>query len=656
MFLLAVVSLVLLGGSFLVSVANSRAYLQEQLSAHAEDTATSLSLSLASVMERHDKALTDTMVNAIFDRGYYRRILVLDNHGVIVARRESAANVAEVPSWFIRFVVLTPPQAVSDIGNGWRISGQLIVESHPGFAYRDLWRIAQQELSLYLSVFVCVAVAGYFALRWITRPLAEMEGQAEAIYRRDFREIAVMPRTRELRRVVMAMNRMTRQLSELFSDLVRQVENLRQQAFVDSTTGLANQAAFDAQFRTLLSNSERRVHGALIILQLDDFAGVNSRLGRDQADQLLIQVASRFLKLQENMPETLVARRNGADFVAFVPSVDEPKAQECLKQLMDSVAALPTFRAHPEIRFFTGMAYADVASEPGELLPKASVAVRLARHSEGSGSHVLKASTHRRPELSLLGNSLDEWRSTLDYLLQREDIRLFYQPCVEQNGRLLHKEVLVRLERAGQVVAASAFIPLIEQFGWESRLDRLVVRNVVSYQSEAESLGIPMDVISVNLSPYSLLSNGFIEELQALLISAGSCLPYLQFEISESALTLAPQAVRRLARWLEQGGAGLMLDRFSMRQNSLSMLGSLPLRGLKVDAALVRDVETNPDNRFLLTTLRYVAHSRDMLLLADSVESSSQWQVMRDLKVDGGQGFLFGRPRPLEELPRGAEL
>ena len=645
--------LLLLVGGIGVSVMNSRAYIQEQLSVSAQNTAHSLALSIAPAMSRHDPILADTMIRAVFDQGYYRRIDLIDAEDKILVHYERASQANQVPTLLRHWIHLSPAVVTTTINAGWIIAGTLVVESDQSRAYQNLWRMVRQEFDLFASVMLFVGVFSYAALRWLTKPLAEIEAQAEAMYRRDFHEIQHLPRTRELRRVVLAMNRMSRQMRALVGDLLRQVEFFQHQAYVDTVTGLANQAAFDSELGSLLADVEKRMHGALIIFQIDAFSELNARLGRDAADQLLIQVAGRFLKLQEDHSDALVARRQGADFVAFLPNISRDSAEKVLNSLMASVRELPLARTVPNIMFYAGMSYTDVNGEPTQLLPKASLALRLAREGGVQGSHVLQADASHDGALAVLGHGLEVWKSRLDDLLQTDQLQLHYLPCVDLDNRLLHKEVLVRLVVENQVMAAASFIPLIEQFGWESRLDHLVVEKVLHYQMHAAALGLPLDCLSINLSPYSLKLPSFVDALIARIQQVPSVLPYLWFEVSESALVLAPQAVKRLAQWLDDHGSGLVVDRFVMRQSSLAMLGTLPLRALKMDSAMVRDTDKNPDQLFMLSTLLHVAHSRDMLLLADSVEFATQWKVMRQLHVDGGQGFLFGKPRPLEGLPEG---
>ncbi len=639
------------GTGFAVSLLQAQSSLQMQLSSAAEDTAHSLGLSLVPAMQGHDVALADTMIRAIFDRGYYRRIVLLNPRGQIVRQYQSSWNGEDVPAWFRHLLPLHPSSALTEIDGGWVAQGRLVVESSAGEAYRQMWTMAVREAQMDILVTLMLIMAAYGALRWITHPLYAIEGQAQAIVRRDFVEIKSMPHTRELRQVVQAMNHLSRQMRLLVADLISQVESLRQQAYVDPVTGLANQRAFDNALSARLADPEGRHSGAMIILQVDEFARLNARMGTDMADQLLVQIAGRFSHLLQEHPSALVARRHGADFVAFLPGLDKAAAEHELDALLRAVASLPLINEHQDVVYYAGMAYGDLDSEPGELLPRASVALRLARESGVRGRHILQASSLQSHALALLGHGLDSWRSRLDALLSGDHLRLFYQPCFDFSGALLHKEILLRLDVDGQLLMAAHLLPLVERLGWEGRLDLLVLDQVLSYQQDAASMGLPLDLLSVNLSPYSLRSPALLQALMRRLQQDRALLAKIQIEVAESALLLAPQAVRDFASWLEAAGSGLVIDRYAMHQQSLAVLGSLSLRALKLDMSLVRDVAENPDHRFLLSTMRHAAHSRDMLLLADSVESTDQWQILKDLKIDGGQGFLLARPMPLEVLP-----
>lgn len=643
--------LILLAGSFVVSVRHTQTFLEQQLHAHAQDTATSLGLSLAEPLARGDRIIAETMVSAIFDRGYYRRILVTDREGRVLVHRQSPLQLGDVPNWFQQRLPLKPPPGYSEVAGGWAPVAQLVVESHPGYGYRDLWHTALTQGLFFLVVWVLAMVLAWLALRWILRPLAAVEAQAEAICQQDFSEQATLPATPEFRRLVEAMNRLSRRLRAVIDDLERQLDVLRGQVYRDPLTGLGNLASFQHHFQALLTDSERRAQGALIILQVADFARFNQDAGRERADLLLQQIAGRWQTLGEGRPEALLARRNGADFIAFLPGVAEAEALQALAEVFEDVSVLPLLQTvQPPTVVHAGMSLCDVDGEQVELLPKASLAIRMAQSSATSAWHVLRASPANSRELALLGRDTTQWAMLLERVFRDESLRLHVMPNHGLDQRVHHREVLARLEVEGQLLSAAAFMPLIERFGWERRLDMMIVRKMVHWLKQARLIDMAVDRHSINLSPHSLRQPGFVEELLAVLAGAQDVAGRLLFEVSESALTLAPEAVADLAMRLPQLGSGLMVDRFGARQQSLLALGRLPLVAIKVDGVLVRQAEQSAEHRFLLGALVNITHGRDMLLLVDGVESPAQWQVLAALRVDGGQGFLFGQPQPLESL------
>ncbi|MEJ2443039.1 MAG: LapD/MoxY N-terminal periplasmic domain-containing protein [Exilibacterium sp.] len=174
----------LLAGNLFVSVYNARSYFYEQMQAHAEDTATFLGFTISRAAQQKDVAMLNSMIDVIFDRGYYRRIAYLDLKGEAVVERERPIQIENVPSWFVSSVELPAPLGRAEVVSGWLQVGELVVEGHPGYAYRDLWRVLKEQLWLFaVSVGLSCALAG-LGLRYLLRPLRKLETQAAAICRR----------------------------------------------------------------------------------------------------------------------------------------------------------------------------------------------------------------------------------------------------------------------------------------------------------------------------------------------------------------------------------------------------------------------------------------------------------------------------------------
>ncbi|MCV6628183.1 MAG: hypothetical protein OIF38_18970, partial [Cellvibrionaceae bacterium] len=242
---------VLLAVNLVISVMNARLYFHEQMQNHAEDTATSLALTLSRPAAQADDAQVRSLVDVIFDRGYYRAITFRkssDPKGKAAIKRDLPIAIEGVPEWFIGLIDLPEPVGQAEVVTGWRILGDVVVVGNPGYAYRDLWRVCVQYIYIFLiTALVCYVLVG-LGLRYLLRPLDKVEAQAEAICRREFPVQKDLPNTIELRRVVTAMNRMVQKVQSMFQEQVGLTESLYKQAHLDPVTQLSNRRDFDARF------------------------------------------------------------------------------------------------------------------------------------------------------------------------------------------------------------------------------------------------------------------------------------------------------------------------------------------------------------------------------------------------------------------------
>jgi methyl-accepting chemotaxis protein len=209
---------VLLAGVEAIYLVNARAQLQEQLGSQAQDAATTLALRLAALGSLEDEALIETMLNPVFDRGYFQEIRVLSASGGTVARKVLAPAQGGAPEWFMQLFPIGAPGAQSLVSSGWRELGRVTVVSQPHFAYAQLWNAGLQTIAWLALVYLAAigAVTGFLAM--LLRPLREIERAAIAIGERDFATIARLPRARELAQVVAAMNQMSGRIRQMIAE------------------------------------------------------------------------------------------------------------------------------------------------------------------------------------------------------------------------------------------------------------------------------------------------------------------------------------------------------------------------------------------------------------------------------------------------------
>jgi len=206
-------------GSLWINVDNTRHYINDQLSSHAQDTATSLGLSLKPFIGNPDDLpMVDGMMNAIFDSGYYQNMILKNSKGEVILEKANPMSFDEVPAWFVHFFPLTPPKSSTEIHDGWVKPSVLEITSHPGIGYEQLWQSAIKSSGMILLLFFIAGALVSIVLKTITDPIKKAAKQADEICQGNFIQVSDIPKPIELSLFVNAMNRMSRILQTLITN------------------------------------------------------------------------------------------------------------------------------------------------------------------------------------------------------------------------------------------------------------------------------------------------------------------------------------------------------------------------------------------------------------------------------------------------------
>ncbi|MES9881165.1 MAG: LapD/MoxY N-terminal periplasmic domain-containing protein, partial [Sedimenticola sp.] len=367
-------------GTFLISVDNTRDYLEKQLSSHAQDAATSLGLSISSHMAEGDLATVRSMTDVIFDRGYYRTIRIENMAGKPLVDRVLPVKIEGVPEWFIERISLITPEGESSLMSGWIQAGRVKVRSHPGFAYNQLWQTVLATFWWFTGSVIVVLTAGILLLRWVMKPLALVEQQANAICNREFQILEELPRTPDLRRIVEAMNRMSAKVKQMLDDLEQLASGLRRQAYQHPVSGLANKRYFMDTLENLIRSPEEFSSGVLCLIQLKDFKEYNDRKGYQAGDALLQEAAKSLQSVAGDSPKQLLAHLAGADFALLVEECHIEEGEALGAELVAALTQLyGTGKLDEPNAGHVGMGYFDGSQTRSELMSEADMALRMAQ-------------------------------------------------------------------------------------------------------------------------------------------------------------------------------------------------------------------------------------------------------------------------------------
>jgi len=631
--------LVAFSGSFFVNLESSREQMLGQLRSHAQDAATALGVSLTAQID--DPAMVELMVSSIYDRGYFSSIRVVSivDEQVLVERR-APAKIEGVPGWFVKLVNLRPEGGNALIMRGWDQVARVEVMSNPQFALTKLWDSTVGSLIWLLICGLLSAVFGGWLLRRQLRPLDKMVKQAEAISKREFLTLPKLPRTPELKRVVLAMNQMVEKLKTLFAEEATRSEKLRIEAYQDSLTGLANRRLLDEQLADHLLVSEQSSAGHLLMLRINDLVGLNQRLGGQRTDEL-ISAVGELLKRLTQPPERrtwLAARNRGGEFSLLTPGLDSTDAARLASEIS---ATLENLRLTDASDCIPVAHLGIVAYHPGE--PASDVLLRLDQALTQAQQHPERPWVHLADTDTAINHSQHDWRSWIDDALTHGKLQLYFQPVVQcaDSSQVLHHKVLARLlDPSGEAIAAGHFLPWIERLGWSARFDLAMLEATLDY------LVVNRWPLALSLSGSSLRDPAQLREIIDLLDSLPDLAPLLTLEIDERHLP-PPEELQHLSHSLLNTGYRIGLQHFGGSFSQIGNLTQLGLAYLKIDGAYIRSIDVQPDKRLFIDAIFRTTNSIDLPLIAEMVETQGELEVIRELGLFGVMGRLIGPPEPM---------
>lgn len=635
---------VLFVGVWVDKLKSTRSFLVDQLESHAQDTATSLGLSLSPFVAQSDFATIDAMLNAIFDRGYYRTIALEDVNGKQISERHIPVVIEHVPAWFIKLIPLETPGAQAFIMDGWKRAGSIYVESHPGYAYQTLWKTAVIITIYFFLIGFVVLILGGIGLRILLKPLRKVESQAEALCRKEYEIQDPVPRTRELRRVVLTMNRMTQKVKEMFEEQSVIAEKLRQNAYGDSLTGLGNRRFMMAQVKAIMDAGGEFCKGSFLLVHIHNLEKINVSGGYAAGDELLQKAARILTDPAIQLTGQITARLNGGDFAVFLPDIDcedsEKQAAKITTEL--SRLAVEKLSSSDHICSLGGIFYTTPLSFE-QMIAEADMALSSARQS-GPNRWFFREVTAAEGTDTVRGKTW--WQETLARALSRKSLIFYGQSVVSSSNEkeIIHHELFSRVVLDdGQVVPAGIFIPLAERSDLVSDLDRqitaLAIRNHKAITHKA---------IAINLSAGTLADETFMDWLIYKLENLRNTGTRIFFEFAEFNAVQHLERVKVFSGRIRTLGFGIGLDHFGRSFSNFGYLKSLKPDYVKIDAAYTREIESKQsDAYFFIGALTSVAHSLDITVIAEGVENEEQLRLLKDQNIDGLQGYLISRPTPL---------
>lgn len=415
----------------------------------------------------------------------------------------------------------------------------------------------------------------------------------------------------------------------------------------DELTGLFNRSSFERQLRLVVTRSSNQQRdGALLFIDVDRFSLINELEGFDVGDRLLVELAVLIRKLVPS--DTLFARIGADEFCLFLENKSKNQARvfaETIKNTVDN------------FRFFTGeVCYSASVSigiaafdftmplaHPGEMILHARQACHFAKANGRD-----KLWLYNNEDLAVKERRRDiYWVPLIRKALRENDLYLVFQPVVQlSNGAISHYEVLLRMrDETRAMISPDQFIPAAERMGLIHSIDLWVVENAIDFLA-----GLPayMSYVSlaINLSStafqYPDLLQTIRDKLELTWVDANR----LTFEITETAAVENFEKARSMINKIQALGCKFALDDFGAGFCSFNYLKTFPVDYVKIDGQFIRNLVNDETDQILVKSMVDIAAKLGKKTIAEFIETPDTALKLKEIGVNFGQGYAFGRPEP----------
>ena len=604
-------------------------YIVSQLGTNAKHTANSLGLAIASVTNPKDLSGAQTMINSVFDSGYYSMIKLTGLEGETLIESSQPLVVNSVPKWFVNNVKLEAPVAQSEIMIGWNKFGTLHVQSNTGIAYYELYNIVQNVFYVLLAMSITALLISYLGVKAIFIPLKKVQKQAEAILQNSFILQEKIPFTVDVRQIVLAMNVMITRVKDVFEQSAKTLSKYEELLYKDEQTVLFNRRYLQNNFKEYIS-SEEYSSGAASMITCKDLRDLKQEIGFNGQQKLIKSIASI---ISQNALGMLRARLNEDDFIIVSPNLTTQNAKNLTDKILltikeEFIKFNVDMDRHP---VFAAIVPYGPKTPLKDVLTTADITLARAKEGKNFASLIYKSDKE-----IVLGK--EQYKELIETSLKNGMFKFAGQKVESDFAELVHRELYIRLvDSEGRWQIASYFMPMVNEIKMTVEIDLYVLNK---FADMLRGSMLEKMQYAINLGKDILSSAQHFNEFENALKKIkqyASAKIYIEIpnkdDIDTAVLVGFHQRLRSL-------GFGFGLDHFGFDAKSIERLSAVNPDYVKIPAANLIDFlggEASEQRSWFEAMMM----SRGVKIIATGVENDEQKQNLQNLQINSMQGILI---------------
>lgn len=415
---------------------------------------------------------------------------------------------------------------------------------------------------------------------------------------------------------------------------------IRSYAAQDNKTGLNNRLFFDNQLGTLLEDPEKvGTHGVVMIIRLPDFDLLRDTWGRSVAEDHLFTLINLLSTFIMRYPGALLARYHRSDFAVLLPHRTLKESESIASQLLKAVDALPqTKMLDRDDMVHIGICAWRGGQQTQQVMEHAEAATRNAV-LQGANSWAIYDDS-----LPEKGRGNVRWRTLIEQMLSRGGPRIYQKPAVLRNGQVHHRELMCRLFDGTEEVISAEYLPIVLQFGLSEEYDRQQISRLIPFLSFW-----PEENLALQVTVESLIRPRFQRWLRDVLMQCEkSQRKRIIFELAEADVCQHISRLQPVVRLMNALGVRIAVTQAGLTLVSTNWIKELDVELLKLHPGLVRNIEKRAENQLLVQSLVEACKGTQTQVFATGIRSRSEWQMLTERGVAGGQGDFIASSQPLD--------
>jgi diguanylate cyclase (GGDEF)-like protein len=457
-------------------------------------------------------------------------------------------------------------------------------------------------------------------------------------------EHRVKERTHELQKTNIQLQQEIAERKIVEKELIIHKEHLVRLAHYDSLTSLPNRVFFNEMLNKTLNQAKRQGKMlAILFIDLDRFKNINDALGHPIGDRVLKEVANRFSTVLR--AGDVLARLGGDEFILLLNDIEQPKFASPVAEKILHLCAQPIKVDTHEFFITTSIGicvYPGDGDSLEDLLKNADMAMYKAKRAGGG------IFQYYTKEMNLEAHEHIKLEASLRKAIKNNEFILHYQPKLNlSDGNMMGVEALIRWESPELgMVSPAKFIPLAEETGLIMQIGEWALREACRANKSWQNQGYKPISTAVNLSPKQFRHQDIAQLVKTILQETDLAPEYLELEITETAVMDNVDAAINRLNDISKMGVKITIDDFGTGYTSISYLKQFPVSVLKIDQSFIKGIPDNQDDLAITTAVIALAHSLNMHVVAEGVETPEQLQFLADHDCDMVQGYYLSRPLP----------